>query len=117
MLNECVFVGRVLDDPRFFDGTIERCQFALAVDRDYIGKDEVKSDVFRFVAWSSTAVYVRDRFRKGDLVSVKSSAHEHKYEDSNGIKRQDYEFEVDRAYLLSKSLKHKRMPDGVSGLT
>jgi len=102
MLNSCNFAGRLVDDPKLFDGKNPRACFTLAVDRDFI-RDDDKADYFDFVAWNERAEYIVRHFRKGDMVLVSSRAKVRAYEDSNGARKRKTEFEAERIYCICRS--------------
>lgn len=103
MLNNCIFCGRLVEDPKLFQGDPVRCCFTIAVDRDGSNKNGGNADYFDFVAWRDTADYVSRHFNKGDLIQVVSRAKVRSYEDSEGIKKRKTEFEVDKVYCILRN--------------
>ena len=105
MMNSCNFTGRLTDDPKFFEGDVNRVCFTLAVDRDMIAKNgKTGADYLDFIAWKDTADYISRHFNKGDLMQVVNSrAKVRLYEDSDGKKGRKIEFEIDKAYCIARS--------------
>lgn len=105
MLNSCCFAGRLVDEPKFFEGETNRVCFTLAVERDVLQRDgKPVSDYLDFVAWKETASFIATHFKKGDLMQVSNArAKVRLYEDSDGIKKRKTEFEIDKVYCLARS--------------
>ena len=100
MRNSCNFTGKLVSDPKMFEGQgVNRVCFTLSVMRDYEDKEgNVYADFFDFTAWRDTADYIMRHFHKGDMMRVDNArAKVRMYEDSNGNKRRKIEFEVDGA--------------------
>lgn len=104
MMNSCNFTGRMVDNPKLFEGEVNRAVFTLAVDRDFVPKgSEKNADYLDFVAWRDKADYVVRRFHKGDLVQVVNARAKIKqYEDDSGKQRKT-EYEVDKVYCLIRN--------------
>ena len=107
MMNSCNFTGRLVDNPKLFEGEANRVTFTLAVDRDYAPKEGQKgADYLDFIAWRETANYVVKHFRKGDLMQVVNARARIKtYEDSEGTEKRKTEYEVNKVYCLLRNRK------------
>ncbi len=107
MLNSCNFAGRLVDEPKFFEGDANRVCFTLAVERDGPVRNasgKPTSDYLDFIGWKDVADFVVSHFHKGDLVQVANArAKVRLYEDSDGVKKRKTEFELDKVYCLARS--------------
>ncbi len=104
MMNSCNFTGRLTDDPKYFEGEVNRACFTLAVDRDMVKNNKgMGADYLDFIAWGDKADYIMRRFNKGDLMQVVNArAKVRLYEDSDGIKKRKTEYEIDKAYCIER---------------
>lgn len=103
MLNQCVFNGRLTEDPKLFGGDVCHVCFTLAVDGDYEKDGErAKADFLDFIAWGPLAEHINNKMREGDLVSVVSSARVRVYE-TRGEKRRKIEFRVEKIDRLRRA--------------
>lgn len=103
MLNNFCCAGRLIDEPKFFEGDTNHVCFVLAVDDDYTKEGErAKTNYFDFIAWGGIADFISSKMHKGDLVSVVSSAHVRTYE-THGEKRRKIEFKVDHIERLRRA--------------
>lgn len=104
MMNSCNFTGRMVDNPKLFEGEVNRAVFTLAVDRDFVPKgSEKNADYLDFVAWRDKADYVARRFHKGDLVQVVNARAKIKQYEDDGVQRRKTEYEVDKVYCLIRN--------------
>ena len=91
MLNVAVLMGRLVADPelRHTANDISVTSFTLAVDRSYVkaGSDR-QTDFIDIVAWRSTADFVCNYFRKGQLVAVQGSIQTRTYTGQPGHQAQ-----------------------------
>lgn len=101
MTNSCTFTGRLVSNPKIFEGEVSRAEFTLAVDKDFVPKNgEKTADYLDFVAWRDKAEYVARRFHKGDLIQVVNARAKVKQNEEDGVKHRKIEFEVDKVYCL-----------------
>lgn len=107
MKNNCFFTGKLVADPKLFEGNPSRTCFTVCVFGDYRDKDgKAQASCFEFVAWRDTADYIARHFRKGDLVRIDDAkAKKRKYEDSNGVKHENVEFEVDGTFNIMRAIE------------
>lgn len=89
MLNKIVIQGRLVADPelRTTQSGITCCNFSVAVERNYSGKNERATDFLPVLAWRNTAEFLGRYFRKGDLILVEGSLYQEKFQDKEGKKR------------------------------
>ena len=71
-MNRIMITGRLVRDPEMqtlSNGT-EKCRFTVAVDRRVKKDAQKKADFFNCDAWSSTAAFVNNWFKKGSAITV-----------------------------------------------
>lgn len=102
MRNSCYFTGRLVADPKLFEGNPNRVCFTISVLGDFKDKEgKVQSSFLDFIAWRDTADYIARHFHKGDMLRVDDcEAKVRNYEDSGGVKHRKVEFEVDGIYNI-----------------
>lgn len=103
MLNHIVLMGRLTRDPelrRTGSGTAV-ASFALAVDRDFSGKDsnEKETDFIEIVAWRNTAEFVSKYFTKGRMAVVSGRLQIRGWTDKEGNKRRTAEVVAESVYF------------------
>ena len=103
MLNHIVLMGRLTRDPelrRTGSGTAV-ASFAIAVDRDFSGKDggEKETDFIECVAWRQTGEFVSKYFSKGRMIVVSGRLQVRKWQDKDGNKQQTAEVVADNCYF------------------
>ena len=99
MMNSCNFAGRLVADPKMYEGESNRATFTLAVDGDVPSDEAVYLD---FVAWRDKANYIARRFHKGDLMLVVNAKANVRNIEKDGKKSRKIEFEVGKAYCVSR---------------
>ena len=103
MLNHIDIMGRLTRDPelRRTASGISCVSFAIAVDRDYSGKDngEKETDFIDCVAWRSTADFVSKHFTKGRMIVVSGRLQIRGWTDKDGNKRRTAEVVADNVYF------------------
>lgn len=102
-LNHICIMGRLTRDPelrRTGSGT-PVASFAIAVDRDFGGKDggEKETDFFDVVAWRHTAEFVEKYFSKGRMAIVSGKIQNRSWTDKNGNARRTTEIIADNVYF------------------
>lgn len=103
MLNHIVLMGRLTRDPelrRTGSGT-PVVSFALAVDRDFSGKDigERETDFIEIVAWRNTAEFVFRYFTKGRAAVVSGRLQIREWTDKDGRNRRSAEVVAESVYF------------------
>ena len=71
-MNKIISTGRLVRDPEMqtlSNGT-EKCRFTVAVDRRVKKDAPKKADFFNCDAWSGTAAFVNNWFKKGSAITV-----------------------------------------------
>lgn len=89
-MNSVILIGRLTRDPelRFTSAGKAVCNFDLAVDRPFIGKDGQKqTDFFKIQVWGKSAENCANYLVKGRLVAIKGSLQNRSYENAEGQKR------------------------------
>ena len=98
-MNVCMFVGRFAEDPKISEvnGTYV-VNFTLAVEtyrKSTTGDRQKIVGYFDFEAWDSGAVTIEKSCRKGDLITVKAEARQHRWTSDSNEKRQKVVFRVE----------------------
>ena len=103
MLNHITLMGRLTRDPelRYTASQIPVASFALAVDRDFGGRDggERQTDFIDIVAWRNTAEFVSKYFTKGSMAIVSGRLQIRDWTDRDGNKRRSAEVVADNVYF------------------
>lgn len=103
MLNKVMLMGRLTRDPelRYTRSETPVASFALAVDRDFSGKDggEKETDFIDCVAWRNTAEYAAKYFTKGRMAVVCGRLQIRPWTDKEGNKRRAAEVIVENMYF------------------
>lgn len=98
MLNVISLNGRMVDNPRLNEnGKTASVQFAIAVDRPWIGGKKSGCDFFKCVAFGRTAQFICSNFVKGQLVAISGRLQNSSYETVSGEKRYKTEILVNNA--------------------
>ncbi|MDR2073927.1 MAG: single-stranded DNA-binding protein [Oscillospiraceae bacterium] len=103
MLNIAAFVGRLTSDPelRHTSGGLAMCRFSLAVSRSYVRPgEERQTDFIDVVTWRSTAEFVCNYFRKGQLAAVEGSIQTRTYQGNDGVKRKIFELVANNVHFV-----------------
>ena len=103
-MNVVLLIGRLTRDPelRYLPGSGNPvATFALAVDREYTGRDgETTTDFFNIQVWGKSAENCANHLAKGRLVAVRGSIRNRSYETQTGEKRYVTEINADRVQFL-----------------
>jgi single-strand DNA-binding protein len=111
MINRVVLVGRLTKDPelRYTNSNVGVASFTLAVNRNFVGKDEVKADFIPCVAWDigkyKQSENVAKYLNKGSLCGVDGRIQTHNYEASDGTRRYITEVIADNVRFLDSKPK------------
>lgn len=99
-------VGRLTRDPETKAvGDTCVCEFSLAVN-EYrkVGEERKKfAHFFDFVIWDRAAEVVAKYCKKGDLLEVRATPRQDRWEDGEGNKRSRIVFRVDEFSLMPRS--------------
>lgn len=102
MLNHVSIMGRLTRDPelrRTGSGT-PVANFAIAVDRDFSGKDgEKETDFINCVAWRQTAEFVNRYLTKGRMAVVSGRLQVRKWQTQEGENRYVTEVVAESVYF------------------
>ena len=88
-MNKIILAGRLTQDPQLFtlkDGLV-KCDFTLAVDRDYIKNGEKKTDFIRCTAWRKDAEYLANYKHKGEFILLEGNLQIGEYTNKEGVKQ------------------------------
>lgn len=101
MLNQITIMGRLTRDPelRYTQSNTPVASFTLAVDRDYAGEGERRTDFIDCVAWKGAGEFVSKYFRKGSMAVVTGRLQIREWTDNNGNKRRNAEVIVGTVYF------------------
>lgn len=106
-MNNVVLVGRLTRDPelRYIVGTnTPVAQFAIAVDREFTGKDGKKEvDFIDIQVWNKIAENCSNYLGKGSLVAIQGSIRIDTYQNQAGENRKSFRINANRVRFLSKS--------------
>lgn len=102
-LNKVVLAGRLTADVELKQTTngVSVCQFTLAINRRYTGKEEQQTaDFINCVAWRGTAEFISKYFAKGSALCICGSIQTRSWNDENGQKRYATEVVADEAMFV-----------------
>lgn len=114
MLNKAILMGRLTRDPelRYTPNNTPVCQFTLAIDRTYSGKNQnQQADFIDVVAWRQAGEFVSQWFTKGMLMVVVGRIQSRGYTDRDGNKRTKVEVVADEIQF-GESKKSREMNSG-----
>ena len=101
MLNSIVLMGRLTADPEVkttSNGT-PVCSFSIAVDRDYSGSEEKKTDFINITTWRHTAEFISKYFKKGNMIALQGSLQSQKWEDKEGNSRLSWSVQASQVWF------------------
>ena len=121
-MNNVVLVGRLTRDPelKYITGNgTAVANFAIAVDREFSGKDGKKeTDFIDIQVWGKSAENCANYIGKGSLVAIQGSIRVDSYQDQEGNNRKMTRVNANRVQFLD-SKKDKQVndviPDGQFG--
>lgn len=129
MLNHITIMGRLTRDPEMRATTsgTKVTAFTLAVDRDYSGGGEKKTDFIDCVAWRHTAEFLCSYFTKGRMAVVSGRLQIRNWTANDGTNRRSAEVIAESVYFgdskreaaapnYSEVPNYSEAPDGYSGL-
>lgn len=103
-MNNVVLVGRLTRDPelRYIPGSgTAISQFAIAVDREFTGKDGKKeTDFIDIQVWGKMAENCANYIAKGSLVAIQGSIRIESYQNQAGEKRKATKINASRVQFL-----------------
>lgn len=106
-LNKTLLIGRLGRDPelKYTQGGQAVCNFSMATDESYTGKDGQKVDRAEWhniVAWGKTAEACANYLHKGSLVFVEGKLQTRKWQDQQGANRFSTEIVADKVQFLDQ---------------
>jgi single-strand DNA-binding protein len=124
MLNVVVLIGRITKEitMRYTNSNVGVASFTLAVNRSYVGKDEIDVDFIPCVVWDrgkyKQAENCAKYLNKGSLVGIEGKIQTRNYEANDGTRRYITEVIADNVRFLDSKPKddeHKQyVPSEVS---
>ena len=117
-MNNVVLVGRLTRDPelKYIPGSgTAVTNFAIAVDREFTGKDGKKeTDFIDIQVWGKSAENCANYIGKGSLVAIQGSIRVDSYQDQDGNNRKITKVNANRVQFLD-SKKDKQENNEISG--
>lgn len=110
-MNQAILIGRISNniEVRKTSENVSFTSFSLAVQRNVKNKDGIyEADFIKCVLWGNIADIVSQYCNKGDLIAVKGSLQNNKYE-YNGQKRIDSYVKVDKVTFLNTKVKEAKV--------
>ena len=103
-MNNVVLVGRLTRDPelKYISGSgTPVANFAIAVDREFTGKDGKKEvDFIDIQVWGKSAENCANYIGKGSLVAIQGSIRVDSYQDQDGNNRKITRVNANRVQFL-----------------
>lgn len=118
-MNHVVLIGNLTRDPELTETAsgVKKCNFTIAVQRDYTQDGERKTDFFNCTAWRGLGESIARYTNKGKKVAVGGSIQLRSYEDNQGVKRnavdivvQDCEFLTPKESVGTDEFKPMQIP-------
>jgi single-strand DNA-binding protein len=111
-------VGRFVRDPdmKAVNDT-HVCEFSLAVNefRKVGGERKKFAHFFDFVIWDKAAEVINEYCNKGDLIEVRATPRQDKWQDKDGNNRSRIVFRVDEFSFLPRSTNNATQTEEESG--
>lgn len=94
-MNKLILMGRLAKDPEFLRTSSETIvvKFSVAVERKFVKENVV--DFINCIAFSKTAEFINNYFKKGNRILLEGRLQQEKYTDKNGYKVNTYSVIVD----------------------
>lgn len=110
MFNSLSIIGRLTADPEQFisKNGIAFTKFSIAHNKDFSKNEETY--FFDAVAWKSTAVFIMNHFKKGQLILISGKLAANTWIDKNGLKHNDTQIEVDSVYFYGTKQEEQSDP-------
>lgn len=112
MVNSCVLVGRLANDPemRYTQSGIAVTNFRLAVNRPprRDSDEEPPADFIDIVTWRQTAEFCGNYLAKGALISVEGRIQVRSWETQDGQRRRSVEVVAQRVQALESRAERER---------
>lgn len=109
-MNQVILIGRLTRDPelRYIAGSgTPVAQFAIAVDREFTGKDGKKeTDFIDIQVWGKSAENCANYICKGSLVAIQGSIRIENYKNKDGENRKATKVNASRVQFLDSKNKN-----------
>ena len=115
MLNHIALQGRLTNDVelRYTQAGKPVASFAIAVDRDFRGRDGNKeTDFINIVSWGRTGELCGEWLHKGDMATISGRLQMRDWTDRDGNKRKSAEVVANSVYFPPKRREDERHEDG-----
>jgi single-strand DNA-binding protein len=116
-MNHVVLVGRLTRDPelRYVQGSgTPVAQFAIAIDREFTGKDGNKeTDFIDIQVWGKSAENCANYIGKGSLVAIQGSIRIETYKNKDGENRRATKVNASRVQFLDSKSKSDNNQNGL----
>lgn len=101
MLNKVILMGRLTTDPEtmVIGESNVKASFVIAVPRNYKPKGSQEVDFIKINAWNKTAHFIKQYFKKGNLITLDGELHIDRYEDKDGKKASHHYVLVNQVYF------------------
>ena len=103
-LNKVILAGRLTADPELKKTTNTNtsvCRFGIAINRRFNKNAEQQQvDYFNCTAWSATAEFISNYFRKGSSICISGRIQNNTWTDQQGNKRISTDVIVEDAYFV-----------------
>ena len=114
-MNNCTFVGRLVDDPALKSvNNTSVVNFTLAIEeyrRDQDGTKKKRVDFLDFEAWDSGATTIEALCSKGDSMVVNAVARQQKW-TKDGKMKERIKFRVKNFKVFNRHGTKEQTPDG-----
>jgi len=115
-LNKVFLIGHLTRDPemRYTPGGSSVCNFGIATNRYYNGKDGEKHEDVCFVdvtAWGKQADLIHEHVLKGDPIFIEGRLEFQQWQDKSGGKRSKLSVVVEQFQFLGGQRTHEDRPE------
>lgn len=102
-MNKVFLIGNLTRDPELSETAsgISKCNFSIAVQRDYTQDGEKQTDFFNCTAWRGLGESIARYTKKGKKLAIGGSIQLRSYEDNQGVKRTAVDIVVQDCEFLS----------------
>lgn len=111
--NKVILIGRLTAEPELktTQNGVSVLSGSVAVDRHYKQGEEKKTDFINFVAWRTTAEFIKNYFHKGNAILLEGELQTRQYTAQDGTKRTVAEVIVSQAgFIESKAQGNGNAP-------
>jgi single-strand DNA-binding protein len=101
-MNKVILIGRLTKDPelRYTANNTAQVSFNIAVDRRMKQEGQPSADFINTIAWSKTAEFVNNYFKKGNKIGVCGRIQTRTWDDADNKKHYVTEVVAEEAYFV-----------------